>query len=952
VNLLRCNILGFGKLADLSLIFRDGLNLVFAANEGGKSTLQRFLIGLLYGQLRADVRSQRRLESWVEQYRPWTGEAYGGILWCRLQNGREIEIHRSFGKDETRIEIRTATGEMITGEYEQQKNGDVLFARTHLELPKDLFESIAVIRESRLTELNSQDSIRDRITNLALSGEEDLSIRQSLDRLRGALDDIGSERAPTRPYMQALDELASLQAESAATAARRAEFLNLVDERNRLAAECARLECELAAARRAVLTARFRETESKVRGLEDLDLDLICLSGEIEPLRTYTSFPAHDLEELNQLVGACSSMEKSLAEVRIRLEAADAQACHAKEERRQMEAYASIDAEKISDWFVNYLSLMVKRDEAQKSFSQNQQETGALERNLSQLGPALRSAEVDWQRRAREAAEEERVASEKSLRLGGKITGLKAQLSQTGARRSQKFLLGYTAALCALAPFAVRYLPGAEALPILLVLGICGAFGAVAVVMFSAGAKMQPELERIEREIQSLEAEQTRTREEGQKIQHVIRQAVQDSGYGTLEEFLEAAKQAEQYRHRLVDLSARTAEKVQQRERFQSECAEVFANIKEALGRVGLSCSPANINTQVTVMRSNMRRFRELDGSCRNLGEQAESLRAEDVRLTNELTEKTARIQAILSEAGVETAEAFRKCCRKRHRVTELIEKEASRAREFQRLCGDLTLEDWQQRMKDLKEAVCQAADAAGGALPGDAISGAATERSPCLPYQPGVEEAELAEKQVTARLASAREDYARIVERVSQASQSFRPVSEVEEDLALTERKVRELSRNREALRVAIETIQTLSREQQEVLAPQLNGSVEQRFLRLCQGRYEEVRIDPEFHIYAREAHTGELRAVEYLSRGTQDQLYFALRFGILDLVSNKQEACPCLLDEPFAAYDHQRIIEAFRILEEEAKRRQLFVFTCREDLRDIAQIQGAHIIRMANDE
>jgi uncharacterized protein YhaN len=322
------------------------------------------------------------------------------------------------------------------------------------------------------------------------------------------------------------------------------------------------------------------------------------------------------------------------------------------------------------------------------------------------------------------------------------------------------------------------------------------------------------------------------------------------------------------------------------------------------------------------------------------------------VRLTNELAEKTARIQAILSEAGVETVETFRECCRKRQRVTELIEKEASRARELQRLCGDLTLEGWQQRMKDLKEAVRQATECANGTPPGTASSGAETDLSPYLPYQPGVEEAELEEKQVAARLASVREDYARIVERVSQASQSFRPMSEIEEDMALTERKVRELSRNREALRVAIETIQRLSREQQEVLAPQLNSSVEQRFLRLCQGRYEEVRIDPEFHIYAREAHTGELRAVESLSRGTQDQLYFALRFGILDLVSNEQEACPCLLDEPFAAYDHQRIIEAFRILEEEAKRRQLFLFTCREDLRDVAQMQGAHILRMTNDE
>jgi len=141
--LLRGHILGFGKLRDRILDFQDGLNLVFAENEGGKSTLQRFLVGLLYGQLRSDLRVQRRLDPWVEQYKPWHGPEYGGILWCRLTDGHEVEIHRSFGKEETRIEIRASTGEDITGQYEQQRNGEVLFAPFHLGMPKELFESVA-----------------------------------------------------------------------------------------------------------------------------------------------------------------------------------------------------------------------------------------------------------------------------------------------------------------------------------------------------------------------------------------------------------------------------------------------------------------------------------------------------------------------------------------------------------------------------------------------------------------------------------------------------------------------------------------------------------------------------------------------------------------------------------------------------------------------------------------
>ena len=92
MNLLRCHILGFGKLANLPLTFASGLNVVYAANEAGKSTLQRFLVALLYGQVRPEVKAQRRLESWVESYKPWRSPDYGGTLWCELAGGRGAAV--------------------------------------------------------------------------------------------------------------------------------------------------------------------------------------------------------------------------------------------------------------------------------------------------------------------------------------------------------------------------------------------------------------------------------------------------------------------------------------------------------------------------------------------------------------------------------------------------------------------------------------------------------------------------------------------------------------------------------------------------------------------------------------------------------------------------------------------------------------------------------------------
>ena len=303
-------------------------------------------------------------------------------------------------------------------------------------------------------------------------------------------------------------------------------------------------------------------------------------------------------------------------------------------------------------------------------------------------------------------------------------------------------------------------------------------------------------------------------------------------------------------------------------------------------------------------------------------------MREEESRLRDGWNQADVRIREILAGSGKDSLEAFYEACRRHRLLSGLKEREASLVREHDARRENHTLEEWKKRL-ELSESQLQ--DAAAGRL--EPLS---------------VEEAERGERKVATRLASCRENHARLVERISQAFRNFRTASEIDEDVALAEKDLQRILRNRDALTIALETIEDLARRQQEDLAPQLNHAVGQRFLRLCGGRYREVKIDPEFQVWIREPESGELRSAEALSRGTQDQLYFALRFGILDLVSNGGEPCPCLLDEPFAAYDRLRLGEAFEILKQEAMRRQLILFTCRDDLREQASALGAHVVSL----
>lgn len=941
MNLLRCHIRGFGKLADMGLSFASGLNVVYAANEGGKSTLQRFILALLYGQMRTDVKVQRRLEAWVEQYRPWRGTDYGGILWCRLEEGRDLEIHRSFGRDETRAEVFTAGGEDITRQYEIQRNGELVFAGAHIGLTKELFESAALIRESETAEIRHRESLRDRIANLAHSGDEKLSVRVSLVKLEEALESIGSERAPTRPYKQALDKVEELRQERDELESQRRNCQAWIREKQELGSEVERLDQDLAAARKAVADARWREARLRVRTLEEIDNEIRGLQEEIAASGANPDFPTHRLEELNRLAADGENVAQRLEEVRRQKQGAEEQRSTGDAELRKLEPFAALQAtlepEKITEWFVGYLSLSRQRDEAQRTVKQLKDDDAALRNRLANLSPALQDTREDWERKARQAAEEERIASQQHVALADQIAQEKANHLQAAAKTRSLLRI---AVLAAAGAAAAAVLGMEEFLPSSIAAAPAVTLAATAAISFLLSRRSKKVAMQARRSHEAMTASLDRMREQASSAHGELQAAVSSSGFTTVDEFLAEARQAALDRQRCDDMEGHVRQAIRQRDQLQTEADGMFARLKECLDRAGLTCAPGNLRASVDLLRSNMKRCLDLHATQRRLALQIESLQADENGVAARAQEIESRIRGFLAEGGVETPDEFRRASAASRRMLDLRSRETARAREFDRLRGALTLSQWQARLEELERL-------RGDSAEEQPQANADVRKLPYLPYQPSAEEAEEEEKRTAAALAARREEHARLGERIKQAFHHFRSPAEIEEDLAGAQRTLEELTLNRKALIAALDSIRSLARLQQEVCAPQLNSMAEERFLEICPDHYVEVKIDPDFRIQVRER-GGELRPADCLSRGTQDQLYFAVRFAVLELLGNAQEPSPCLLDEPFVAYDHERMCAAFRILDREAARRQLILFTCRDDVRDQALHHGANLIAL----
>lgn len=146
--------------------------------------------------------------------------------------------------------------------------------------------------------------------------------------------------------------------------------------------------------------------------------------------------------------------------------------------------------------------------------------------------------------------------------------------------------------------------------------------------------------------------------------------------------------------------------------------------------------------------------------------------------------------------------------------------------------------------------------------------------------------------------------------------------LEELENSKILLSEKKEELEIFNEAKSILLEA----QDEQRSNFAPALAKKVGGIFSNLTNGKYDEILIDEKFD--ARIKKDLGYAEQEILSEGTLDQLYFSVRFGIIELVGEK--SLPVFLDDAFIRYDEKRLNEVLSFLYEYSKNGQVIVSTC----------------------
>ncbi|MEE1012955.1 MAG: AAA family ATPase [Clostridia bacterium] len=170
IRINEAQLTAFGKFSNKRIQFSDGLQVLYGANETGKSTIQLFLRVMLYG-----VPNQRKSSSVVlrdrERIIPWGERNAEGVLKLTV-DGRKIEVHRRFGK--TPAGDRTEVLDAVTGEALGEYNGENLGEKL-LGIPAEIFEKTFWIRQDSTFPVGTDEELSRRLMNLRDTGEEEVS---------------------------------------------------------------------------------------------------------------------------------------------------------------------------------------------------------------------------------------------------------------------------------------------------------------------------------------------------------------------------------------------------------------------------------------------------------------------------------------------------------------------------------------------------------------------------------------------------------------------------------------------------------------------------------------------------------------------------------------------------------------------------------------------------------
>lgn len=189
------------------------------------------------------------------------------------------------------------------------------------------------------------------------------------------------------------------------------------------------------------------------------------------------------------------------------------------------------------------------------------------------------------------------------------------------------------------------------------------------------------------------------------------------------------------------------------------------------------------------------------------------------------------------------------------------------------------------------------------------------------------IDELQRKERTVQIQIDRERDQKSQAIARINKIQDELAELSDLENEKAILQNKLKDLGQEFFAVKSAMKFLQAANENlSAQFLAPMKNGL--RKYLALVTDlEFNNLNLDTDFNISFEEY--GQLRDVNYYSRGYQNTINLCMRFALIDRLY-QQEKPFIVLDDPFINLDEIKVTKAKQFLQELAKSYQLIYFSC----------------------
>jgi len=899
MRIVEVHLDGFGIFANKHLTgFKSGVNVVYGENESGKTTFLEFVRRILFGF--------PRVSPSTNPYPPLQGGVYGGKLICKLPSGEDVTIARSEGPRGGRVKVLFGSRELVGRERLNEVLGHI---------GRLFYENVYAISLNELQAFKTlqEEEVRSHIYGAGL-GLGSVSLSAIKGELTKSCERLYKSRGPAHEMAKLHNEIKKFEREIREIQQQLSQYDSLSKQQDELIKETAHL------------TEQIRDLEGTLASLENKRkmypsyVELVNAQSELSGLEELADFPEDAKDNLD-------SLNRDIAHL-------DSQISKAEEKLKALELkLGGLDYNKdILDKEPIVVSLQRRKTEYENAVRDLKEDVEPkrnalakeIQKEIIKLGEGwseTSSRDFELSHSLNDNVHSYKKEIEEAKRtLDSAKSKLKLHREASAAQAPLRFM----------GPNSYRYAIYAVA-----GLGLMGTIGGLLSSQWSLAAfsaiflgigiavlfkiRNWDQIKSIDTLENTLMAELGQAESEYERLDKDWRAFLRDTRFHeslSPEGALEVVRAIQDTQSHLSQLDEYD-ERIDRMQRAIYQIKELHDEVAPCIERSYLS---DRVNVNMEILDRHLKNAQNTRKNRENIEEQIGDLTREIQRLKESRDEKEQEKRDYISSSGAVDEENLRRKC-------DAFARQAALNAEIDRAEGIIQSNVGTDKHYD------------------DFIETVSSTTPPEI-------ERELNEVNNTIRELREKRDKGiratgELKKQLEQLSSS-QELLEIQYEYELRRQQLLDCSRDWVKLRIAEVMLNRATSKYENTRQPGVIRAASSIFSNITNHKYREVKKLAESDEIRVLDEYGTTKDLSQLSRGTQEELYFAMRLGLIKEYESRSESMPIIMDDILVNFDDERGPLAIEALNDFAKDRQVIVLTCHKAALDIYKKHGANEISL----